>query len=209
MRCPECKLSLPFSKAPDIKKCSMCGNELVPTVRDILKDGMFGIITEQRESQLAMGEDLFKAFNSKDPICYLAQGGTGIGKTYAYIISALLTGKRIVISTATKALQKQLVEKDIPYILQKMGIKTKSYGSYKGKGNYACWKLIEEVPKEQRERYQTFIGLAKENKQPADLSDWGEDEPAWWKQVSLDNCPLEKNVNTIGIAVHRLSLGIF
>jgi len=64
------------------------------------------------------------------------EAGTGTGKTLAYLIPAVLSGKRVVVATATKALQEQLVEKDLP-LLQKMAGNF-TYAVMKGRNNYLC-----------------------------------------------------------------------
>jgi ATP-dependent DNA helicase DinG len=71
------------------------------------------------------------------------EAGTGTGKSFAYLIPALLSGKRVVISTAKKALQNQLVEKDLPFLCGK--IKETSYALLKGKNNYACTLRFKEL----------------------------------------------------------------
>ncbi|MEO8362578.1 MAG: ATP-dependent DNA helicase [Vicinamibacteria bacterium] len=67
----------------------------------------------------------------------LAEAGTGTGKTVAYLVPAITAGKRIVISTGTKNLQDQLVEKDIPLVAEALGRDVK-VALMKGRGNYLC-----------------------------------------------------------------------
>lgn len=67
----------------------------------------------------------------------LAEAGTGTGKTVAYLVPAIAAGKRVVISTGTKNLQDQLVEKDIPLVAEALG-RDVNVALMKGRGNYLC-----------------------------------------------------------------------
>jgi ATP-dependent DNA helicase DinG len=74
----------------------------------------------------------------------VVQAGTGTGKTLAYLIPAILSGKRTVVATATKALQDQLVGKDLPFLAQHLD-RPFSYASLKGRSNYLCLQRAKEV----------------------------------------------------------------
>src|SRR3546814_20656952 len=83
----------------------------------------------------------------------LVQAGTGTGKSLAYLIPSLLHDERVVVATATLALQHQLVERDIPRLVDAMkakpGVAT-SYSVLKGRSNYACTTRVREcAPEEQ------------------------------------------------------------
>src|SRR5690606_12986864 len=73
----------------------------------------------------------------------LVEAGTGTGKTLAYLIPAILAGKRVVISTGTKNLQEQIFYKDIPF-LQKHLARPLSVCYMKGRNNFACRRKIYE-----------------------------------------------------------------
>jgi ATP-dependent DNA helicase DinG len=94
---------------------------------------------EYREGQVRMAGEIARAFEDKKHL--IVEAGTGTGKTLAYLIPAitesLKTNKRIIISTGTKNLQEQLMEKDIPF-LQKIMPKKFTAAYMKGRGNYAC-----------------------------------------------------------------------
>ena len=94
---------------------------------------------EYRDGQVKMSEAITKAFEDKRHL--IVEAGTGTGKTLAYLIpaiaAALSTKKRVVISTGTKNLQEQLMEKDIPF-LQKILPKKFTAAYMKGRSNYAC-----------------------------------------------------------------------
>lgn len=94
---------------------------------------------EYREGQVEMAEKIAEAFDAKKHL--IVEAGTGTGKTLAYLVPAIaaaIKGKcRIIISTGTKNLQEQLMEKDLPF-LQK-ALPTKFKAAYmKGRANYAC-----------------------------------------------------------------------
>src|SRR5688500_9593282 len=101
---------------------------------------------EHRAGQIRMAEAITEAFDNKRHL--IVEAGTGTGKTLAYLIpaigAALDSKKRIVISTGTKNLQEQLMEKDIPF-LQKVlpGKFTAAY--MKGRSNYACLYRIQKA----------------------------------------------------------------
>lgn len=68
---------------------------------------------------------------------FLGQAGTGTGKSLGYLIPALLSGKRVVVSVTTKALQSQLARKDLPFLAEHLGIDF-SWSVLKGRSNYLC-----------------------------------------------------------------------
>ena len=74
----------------------------------------------------------------------VVQAGTGTGKTLAYLIPAILSGKRTVVATATKALQDQLMGKDLPFLAAHLG-HSFTYASLKGRSNYLCLQRAKEV----------------------------------------------------------------
>jgi ATP-dependent DNA helicase DinG len=74
----------------------------------------------------------------------VVQAGTGTGKTLAYLVPAILSGRRTVVATATKALQDQLVNKDLPFLAAHLD-RTFSYASLKGRANYLCLQRAKEV----------------------------------------------------------------
>jgi ATP-dependent DNA helicase DinG len=101
---------------------------------------------EYREGQLKMSEAIAHAFEAKRHL--IVEAGTGTGKTLAYLIPAIAAAlkdkKRIVISTGTKNLQEQLMEKDIPF-LQKALPKRFSAAYMKGRSNYACLYRVHKA----------------------------------------------------------------
>lgn len=73
----------------------------------------------------------------------VVEAGTGVGKTYAYLVPALLSGKQVIVSTGSKNLQEQLFFKDLPALLNILGIRPK-VALLKGRSNYLCQYLMEK-----------------------------------------------------------------
>lgn len=117
-----------------------------PFLDDIL--GPSGVLAKAlpyfrpRSQQLEMAKAIQKVI--EEPSMLVAEAATGTGKTYAYLIPALLSGKKVLISTATKTLQDQLVEQDIPKILKALGI-ARTVVNLKGRDNYLCRHHIAEA----------------------------------------------------------------
>ena len=100
---------------------------------------------EFRPGQLEMAEAVESALADRRHL--IAEAGTGTGKTLAYLVPAILSGKRVVISTGTKNLQEQLFYKDVPFLQQHLG------GDFevcymKGRNNYACRQKIYDADKQ-------------------------------------------------------------
>ncbi len=101
---------------------------------------------EYRDGQIAMANAVAKAFEEKKHL--IVEAGTGTGKTLAYLIPAIAAAlgrnKRIIISTGTKNLQEQLMEKDIPFL--KKILPRKFQAAYmKGRSNYACLYRVNKA----------------------------------------------------------------
>ena len=100
---------------------------------------------EYREGQLQMAEAVESALAEKKHL--IVEAGTGTGKTLADLVPAILSGKRVVVSTGTKNLQEQLFFKDIPFLERHLDRPLRA--SYmKGRANYACRQKIYDADKE-------------------------------------------------------------
>jgi ATP-dependent DNA helicase DinG len=97
---------------------------------------------EFRQGQLEMAEAVASAFEQHQHA--VIEAGTGTGKTLAYLIPAILSGKRVVVSTGTKNLQEQLYFKDIP-LLEKVFQRPLQVTYMKGRANYLCRAKVEEA----------------------------------------------------------------
>ncbi len=98
-----------------------------------LERGLAGY--EHRAGQLEMAVAVETAL--RDGRVLVCEAGTGTGKTLAYLVPALLSGKKVVISTATRALQEQIFAKDLPLIARTLGFAPQA-ALMKGIGNYLC-----------------------------------------------------------------------
>ena len=85
------------------------------SVTDVLATAVTALGGQERAGQIEMAEAVATAMTSKEHL--LVQAGTGTGKSLAYLVPSLLHDKRVVIATATLALQHQLVERDIPKLI--------------------------------------------------------------------------------------------
>ena len=97
---------------------------------------------EFRSSQLEMARMVDEAFQKKQHS--IIEAGTGTGKTLAYLIPAIRSGRRVVISTATKSLQEQLFNKDVPF-LQKHFAPNLKAALMKGRNNFLCRTKVNQI----------------------------------------------------------------
>ena len=95
-----------------------------------------------REGQVRMARAVGQAI--EDGRTLVVEAGTGVGKTYAYLVPALLSGERVLISTATKALQDQLFGRDLPGLMQALGLPVRA-ALLKGRGSYLCLHRMERA----------------------------------------------------------------
>jgi len=96
---------------------------------------------ELRPQQLAMARAVSRALEEDRYL--IVEAGTGTGKTLAYLLPAILSGKKVVVSTATKTLQEQVFFKDIPQLAEVLGIEVRA-AYMKGRSNYLCKTRFEE-----------------------------------------------------------------
>jgi ATP-dependent DNA helicase DinG len=97
---------------------------------------------EERSGQREMAAAVERTL-SEDRVL-LCEAGTGTGKTLAYLLPAVLSGRKVVISTATRALQEQIYFKDLPLVAQALGVNPRAT-LMKGLGNYLCRRRFEEL----------------------------------------------------------------
>ena len=90
---------------------------------------------EERPGQIRMSEEVNRVLQHGGQL--IVEAGTGIGKTLAYLIPAILSGKRVVISTGTINLQDQIFQKDIPFLQKYLGKPFRAC-LMKGRENYLC-----------------------------------------------------------------------
>jgi ATP-dependent DNA helicase DinG len=95
-----------------------------------------------RETQQRMADAITETIESGDPL--VVEAGTGTGKTFAYLVPALLSGKRVIVSTGTRNLQDQLFHRDLPRVLSILGAKA-DVALLKGRANYLCKYRLQQT----------------------------------------------------------------
>lgn len=150
---------------------------------------------QPREPQRQMAKAVVAAIHARRPL--VVEAGTGTGKTYAYLAPALRSGKKVIISTGSRALQDQLYSRDLPMVAQALGFAGK-LALLKGRANYLCIERLEQQslaggalgPELLRElvRLRSWSGHTDEG----DISQCGEvaEDSAVWPLVTStnDNC---------------------
>ncbi len=120
---------------------------------------------EYRAQQLSMARKVFDCL--RDHTHLLVEAGTGTGKTLAYLIPAILNGKRTVISTGTKTLQDQIIDHDVPLLRRHLFPKLRVV-SVKGRRNYLCRRRLHELA------YQSTMGRQEELRYLKKLQQWAQ-----------------------------------
>jgi ATP-dependent DNA helicase DinG len=140
-------------------------------VREALDAAVTAIGGAPREGQIEMAEAVANALTDRHHL--MVQAGTGTGKSLAYIIPPLVHGRKVLVATATLALQRQLVERDLPAVvpaLEKVLGREITYAIYKGVGNYICLqKMNSEEPDPDGE---LMLGVSSLEKDAKRLHEW-------------------------------------
>ena len=148
-----------------------------------------------RDSQLEMACAIESSIANKQTL--LAESGTGTGKTFAYLVPALLSGKKTLVSTGTKHLQEQLFHRDIPMVLETLGLNFK-VSLLKGRSNYLCLHRMQQARSSSRrmdkkqlselEEVSSWLPKSKSG-DIGSLSTVPEDSRIWPSVTStVDNC---------------------
>lgn len=96
---------------------------------------------QPRAAQVTMSNAVIEAIEQQQVL--VAEAGTGTGKTYAYLVPALRSGKKVIVSTGSKALQDQLYHRDLPSIIDAMKYKGRT-ALLKGRSNYLCLERLDQ-----------------------------------------------------------------
>src|SRR5690242_2874735 len=154
---------------------------------------------EFRAGQLEMAEAIESAISDKRHL--LVDAGTGVGKTLAYLIPAILSGKRVVISTGTKNLQEQLYSKDIPF-LQSLFERPLRVCYMKGRANYLCRQKLYDAEREpmlsgmdELRDFESICAWERTTQagERSQLRVIAEDSSAWWRlDARSDTCTGQK-----------------
>jgi ATP-dependent DNA helicase DinG len=143
---------------------------------------------EARAGQLAMAERIAAAIEGDERL--LVEAGTGTGKTLAYLVPALLSGRKIVVSTGTKTLQDQIATVDLPrlrllFAAAGIGDQNLEWAVMKGLSNYVCRRRLAERERQQSlvadpdfERLLAFAATSPTGDR-AELSELADEAPLW------------------------------
>lgn len=149
---------------------------------------------QPREEQILMAEAIGLAIDDHDTL--IVEAGTGTGKTFAYLVPALLSQKKTLISTGTKHLQDQIFEKDIP-LLMKLIKRPIATALLKGRSNYICLYRTKTLRArgrfENKKQVEQFFRIERFSQQDAtgDITQLsGISETDLWSQVTstTENC---------------------
>jgi ATP-dependent DNA helicase DinG len=150
-----------------------------------------------RPEQIAMAAEVSQALRSRGRL--VVEAGTGTGKTYAYLVPVLLSGKRVIVSTGTRTLQDQLFRRDLPTISAALGRPVR-VALLKGRANYLCLHRLDLAEQQAlmrglRREVATALPHVREWSQYtrqgdiAELARFGEADPLWpWVTSTRDNC---------------------
>jgi ATP-dependent DNA helicase DinG len=150
---------------------------------------------ESRASQLAMAELIAEAIALGES--RVIEASTGIGKSFAYLVPAFLSNKRVVISTGTRNLQDQLFQKDIP-LIRKAIVSARKVALLKGRSNYCCPHRLNQYRRQDRFKSRDMASIFSALSAWAAHSDSGdigefadipENDSLWYYATSnADNC---------------------
>jgi ATP-dependent DNA helicase DinG len=148
-----------------------------------------------RAEQLEMSQAIAEAIERTGVL--VAEAGTGTGKTFAYLVPALLAGGKVIVSTGTKTLQDQLFDRDLPAVRAALASGA-TIALLKGRANYVCLYRLRRAAREGRfatrdepaqiRKIERFAAVTTTGDR-ADLADVPEDAPAWAHATSTrENC---------------------
>ncbi|MFD9908462.1 ATP-dependent DNA helicase [Streptomyces sp. NPDC059063] len=152
-----------------------------PSLPELLHAAVTAVGGTERPGQVTMAETVAEAIDDGSHL--LVQAGTGTGKSLGYLVPALAHGERVVVATATLALQRQLVERDLPRTVDSLHPllrRRPEFAMLKGRSNYLCLhRLHEGVPQDEEEGlFDQFEAAAPTSKLGRDLlrlRDWADE----------------------------------
>ncbi|MFE9697375.1 ATP-dependent DNA helicase [Streptomyces sp. NPDC006270] len=152
-----------------------------PSLPELLHAAVTAVGGTERPGQVTMAEAVAEAVDDRSHL--LVQAGTGTGKSLGYLVPALAHGERVVVATATLALQRQLVERDLPRTVESLHPllrRRPQFAMLKGRSNYLCLhRLHEGVPQDTEEGlFDQFEAAAPSSKLGQDLlrlRDWSDE----------------------------------
>ena len=160
---------------------------------------------EERPGQEDMARRVAAAIEQRRHL--IVQAGTGTGKTLAYLVPAVSSGTTTVVATATKALQDQLAEKDLPFLAERfgaLGVTDLDWAVLKGRSNYVCLQRLREMADPDQGQLELDDLVATTRAEITRIAEWAGSsrsgdsaELSWspsdaaWRSVSVgsDECP--------------------
>ena len=165
---------------------------------------------ETRPGQVTMAEAVARAIKTNRHL--VVQAGTGTGKSLGYLVPALMSGARVVVSTATIALQDQLAAKDLPFLEKTLGVPF-TFALLKGRSNYFCLQKSAELLQQGRQGEFALIEEAggrttRGGKRPGDLVDEVTELATWAaKTTTGDRAELPKEPSVAAWSAVSVSAG--
>ena len=148
-----------------------------------------------RTTQQRMADAVSEVIENHDAL--VVEAGTGTGKTFAYLVPALLSGKRVIVSTGTRNLQDQLFHRDLPRVLSILGAKA-DVALLKGRANYLCRYRLQQTVESGQFKSRTQVddlqkvrawGARTRSGDRAELVEVPEGSPLWPRVTSTaENC---------------------
>ena len=162
MHCEKCNWEYPLDKIYLESKCVGCSERIVGTVTEYLENPELGLVNDVRGNQVLLANELSQTY-AQPGSTLIAEAGTGIGKSYAYLLPLMIKARTapVVISTAKKTLQQQLFEKDIPRLSTILDRPIRAALLY-GRSHYACrkhWETAEAqhiIPKQATKQFFNY-----------------------------------------------------
>ena len=164
------------------------------TTKDLLSNPAHGLVQEARAPQIAMAASVEEVVEGGG--AYFCEAPVATGKTFAYLLPALLAqGRRVVVATAKKGLQDQIVAKDLPALKKILGEDAaRILGSQmlatalKGKGNYTCQVEAENIIAKSGGVDAGPYGAFVRRSLYGDRADYGDMPPRWWGAATAEDC---------------------
>ncbi|WP_405662016.1 ATP-dependent DNA helicase [Streptomyces sp. RK9] len=152
-----------------------------PSLPELLHAAVAAVGGTERPGQVTMAETVAEAIDDGSHL--LVQAGTGTGKSLGYLVPALAHGERVVVATATLALQRQLVERDLPRTvdaLHPLLRRRPDFAMLKGRSNYLCLhRLHEGVPQDEEEglfdQFEAATPTSKLGRDLLRMRDWADE----------------------------------
>ena len=152
---------------------------------------------DTRPEQIEMAAEVARVLQTRGRL--VVEAGTGTGKTYAYLVPVLLSGRRVIVSTGTRTLQDQLFHRDLPTVAAALGRPVR-VALLKGRANYLCVHRLDlaeqqAVARGLRREVATALPYVRQWSRAtrrgdiAELAKFAESDPIWpWVTSTRDNC---------------------